>query len=47
MESGRQGRIDVRLRRVADHPGVRLIETVACGEFTVGRFVLFGQNFHG
>jgi hypothetical protein len=44
VQAGGERRVDVRARRVADHPGGRGIEAVEGDEGSVGGGVLFGEH---
>ncbi len=47
MESGCEGRIDVRAWTVADHPGVGADTVVAGRELEIGAVVFFGEDLDG
>ena len=47
IQSGREGRVDVRFGAVADHPCSAGFAAVMRGEAAVGGMVLFGENFNG
>jgi hypothetical protein len=47
VEAGAEGRVDVRPRAVADHPGGAGLAAVVGGQGQVGFVVFFGENLDG
>ena len=47
IEPSGEGRVDVGLRAVADHPRCAALAAMVRGEAAVGRIVFFGEHFDG